>query len=166
MHTPDGPPTMTTKKRSQKIIQPGFQLRLVGLFTGMGMLALLLQFSIVGFRLSQAVADVEESGGHIADQIPGVLMNTIVFSLGMLVPVLFGFGILLTFRIAGPAYRMEQYLRAVARGEAQGPCSIRKGDQLRELCDAINLAVESLQQKSGATSPESAPADQTWQRAA
>lgn len=148
---------MTTRKRSQKIIQPAFQLRLVGWFTGMGMLALLLQFMIVGFRLSQAVAHVGENGGHITDEIPGVLMTTLLFSLGMLVPVLFGFGILLTFKIAGPAYRMEQYLRALARGEASGPCSIRKGDQLQELCEALNLAVESLQRDATAGADDGEP---------
>ena len=157
---------MTWKKRSQKIIQPSFQLRLVGWFTGIGMLALLLQFSIVGFRLSQVVADVEESGGNIADEIPDVLINTLVFSLGMLVPVLFGFGILFTFRIAGPAFRIERYLRAVARGEASGPCSIRKNDQLQELCEAVNLAVDSLQRRSARTTPEPTAVAQALERAA
>lgn len=137
-------------KRSRKVIQPGFQLRLVGTFTGIGLLALLLQFLIVGFRLSRAVADVETGGGHIADELPSVMLDTLVFSLGMLTPVLFGLGILLTFRVAGPAYRMERYLRAVARGEEQGPCSIRKGDHLQDLCDALNEAVGSMQSRVAA----------------
>lgn len=137
-------------KRSRKVVQPGFQLRLVGTFTGIGVLALLLQFLIVGFRLSRAVSEVEVGGGHIADEIPSVMIDTLVFSLGMLVPLLFGLGILLTFRVAGPAFRMESYLRALARGEVQGPCSIRKGDHLQSLCDAVNEAVESLQGRASA----------------
>jgi len=138
-------------KRTRKIIQPSLQLRLVGLFTGVGTLALLLQFLVVGFRLMQVAAKAEGTGGHIADEIPGILVQTLIFSMGMLVPVIFGFGILLTFRIAGPAHRMEQYLLSIARGEQPGECSIRKGDKLQSLCDAMNAAITRLRQKTADT---------------
>ena len=140
---------MQKHKRTQKVIQPGFQFRLVALFTGIGTLALLLQFMIVGFLFTRSAQAVESTGGHIADEIPSILLSTMVFSLGMLVPVLFGVGILLTFRVAGPAHRMEHYLRAVARGEEHGKCTIRKGDQLGSLCDAINVAVTALRDGEG-----------------
>ena len=147
---------MQKYKRSRKLIQPGLQLRLVCLFTGIGTLALLLQFLIVGILISRASQSVEASGGHLADALPGILVNTLVFSLGMLVPVLFGIGILLTFRIAGPAHRMETFLRAVARGEEHGLCTIRKGDQLGSLCESINEAVTALRENGLDSVPDSA----------
>ena len=51
---------------------------------------------------------------------------------------------LVTFRIAGPIYRFEQYLAGIAEGRQLGPCRIREGDELVELCARINEATAPL----------------------
>lgn len=124
--------------RRQKIVRPGMQLRLVGSFVGLAALALVLQFLVLGYRLSDTVQTMDGDSGELADAIPGVVLETLLFSCAMLLPVLFAFGILLTHRIAGPLHRFESYLGALARGEVDTPCKIREGDQLQELCDVIN----------------------------
>ena len=48
-------------------------------------------------------------------------------------------------RIAGPVYRFQQHLGAVARGEDVGPCRIRTGDELHSLCETINAALARVQ---------------------
>lgn len=83
-----------------------------------------------------------------------MLLETFGLSLAILVPVTFVFGILLTFRVAGPIYRFEQYLRSVAKGEQIGPCKIRQGDELQPLCDAINEATEPLRMRRSAPQEE------------
>jgi signal peptidase II len=130
--------------RFRKLIQQSFQLRLIGKFVGLAALALLLQFLWLGWLLSEALRGAGESAA-LYEQIPAIVLKTLGFSLAVLLPILFGLGVLLTHRIAGPIYRFETYLRALARGERSGPCKIRDGDELGTLRDAINQVSEHVQ---------------------
>ena len=134
----------TKFRRRKKLIKPGIQLRLVLSFVGLSVMGLMLQFLLLGSRMTNTAATLDGGGGDLAEEIPAMLLETFGVSLAILVPVTFVFGVLLTFRLAGPIYRFEQYLRSVARGEQIGPCRIRKGDELQFLCDAINDATEPL----------------------
>ena len=129
--------------RRTKLINPRFQVKLIGSFVGLAGLALLMQFLLLGYRLTSQ-ASLLDGSGELAMQVPGLLLRVLVFSVLVLLPLIFAFGVLLTFRIAGPVYRFEEYLSSVARGEQVGPCRIRKGDELQSLCNAINAATESL----------------------
>jgi methyl-accepting chemotaxis protein len=133
-------------RRSRKLIQPGLQLRLIGSFVGLAAIALLGQFLLLGYRLTSAASNMEGSGGELAAEVPRVMLEGLTFSLIVLLPVTFAFGILLTFRIAGPIYNFERFLKSVSRGEQLTPCKIRDGDELQNLCDAINEATEPLRQ--------------------
>jgi hypothetical protein len=53
-------------------------------------------------------------------------------------------GVLTTFRVAGPLYRIEMFLKQVARGEKPADCRLRKGDELVEFCEVVNLATAPL----------------------
>lgn len=144
---------MSTKHpRRQKLIRRSFQLRLIGSFVGLAAMALLLQFVVLGWRLS-VLSPQLESPGQLTEEIPGLMLSALAFSIGVLLPILFGFGVVLTHRIAGPLHRFETYLEQVSRGETDKPCTIRSGDQLQSLCQAINVATEHLRQSS-ATSEE------------
>ena len=147
----------TKFRRRKKLIKPGIQLRLVFSFVGLSVMGLTLQFLLLGSRMTHSAATLQGGGGDLAQEVPGMLMQTFGISLAILVPVTFVFGILLTFRLAGPIYRFEQYLRSVARGEQIGPCKIRKGDELQFLCDAINDATEPLRMER--VTPQEAAAD-------
>ena len=152
--SPDHPPmSQHTFKRSKKLINPSFQLRLVGTFGGVALLAMLLQFSMLGYFLIQGVSELE-NGSQLASQVPGALVSSLLVSVAILAPLFLLVGVMLTFRIAGPLYRFEQYCLALGRGEKMGPCRIRKGDQLQSLCSALNLATASLQVRP--ESPEQA----------
>jgi hypothetical protein len=59
---------------------------------------------------------------------------------------------------------MEGWLRAIVRGEDQGECRIRKGDQLQDLCDAMNQAVTKLREDAG--QERSASSEEGWTKAA
>jgi len=131
-------------RRRQKLIKPGIQLRLVFSFVGLSVMGLTLQFLLLGSRLTNAAAGLDGGGGDLAAEVPRMLLEVFGLSFAIIVPVTFVFGILLTFRLAGPIYRFEQYLRSVAKGEQIGPCKIRKGDELQSLCDAINDATEPI----------------------
>ena len=136
----------STYRRRKKLIKPGLQMRLIGAFAGISTLAILLQFLVLGYFITTAAQSIDGGGGELAAQVPRTLLLTMAVSLVVLLPLLFVIGLLLTFRFAGPIYRFEQYLLALARGEKLGPCQIRTGDELQFLCHAINLATEPLRQ--------------------
>lgn len=147
---------MKVTPRRIKIIRPRIQLRLVGSFVGLAALALLLQFLLLGQRLMATIQGLDGASGALADQVPRIILETLGFSGGILVPILFVFGILLTFRIAGPLYRFEQYLTGLARGEVTGPCKLRDGDELQSMCDLINELSAELRSRRAADAGEKA----------
>jgi hypothetical protein len=116
---------------------------------------MLLQFLFLGGRMTQALSRLNGAGVELAQELPAALVEVFFFSMGLLLPVIFGLGIVLTFRIAGPVHRFEQFLDAVARGEQIGPCKIRRGDYLQSLCEAINRATESTRRRTEVGTPES-----------
>lgn len=138
---------MTPSKhpRRKKIIRRSFQLKLIGSFVGLAAMALMLQFLLLGWRLGQLSPQLE-SPGQLTEEIPGLMLSALAFSFGILVPILFGFGVVLTHKIAGPLHRFEIYLKQVADGETSSPCTIRSGDELQGLCDAINQVTEPLRE--------------------
>lgn len=145
--------------RRKKLVKPKLQLSLVGSFVGLAGLALLLQFMFSGYLVSGVASQVEGPGGQLAAEVPGIMLKVLVLSLAVLLPIIFAFGVLLTFRIAGPIYRFEKYLESVARGEQVGPCMIRSGDKLQSLCDRINEATAPLRHQKTETEGEPVDAD-------
>ena len=131
-------------KRRIKLIKPGLQLKLTLAFTLMGCLAGAFQLLITNVTVLNLAERVSLEGAGALDQFPRVLLMNLASTLMIFVPLMVAMGILLTHRIAGPIYRFERYMEELARGEAQGPCRIRKGDLLQDLCDRINTAVVAM----------------------
>lgn len=131
-------------RRRVKLILPRLQLTLVGWFLTISVVGLLLQFALLGAFVTKLAAGLPEGGARVAEQGMEMLLAALLVSLLLIVPVTIGVGILTTFKIAGPIYRFERYFEELARGEYNGPCSIRKGDALQETCDKLNAAVAAL----------------------
>lgn len=161
---------MAAYKRRKKLIQPRLQLRLILSFLGVALLALLLQFILFAATIATLAADLPQEGEILIERIPGYTIAVLAISIGVLLPLTFFVGILTTFRIAGPLYRFEQHLKAIARGEDPGVCRIRKGDELQEFCRILNAALDRLKAdaKGGsiAASGEGGDADERRERAA
>lgn len=137
--------------RIRKLSRPGLQLKLVGSFMGMTSLALLLQFLFLGGRLTSALAKIPKHGGDVAEQVPSMLLSVLLVSAIVVLPLMFCLGVVMTHKIAGPVYRFEEYLGQIARGEKVGPCRIRKGDELQELCKRLNSAIAKLRSEANLT---------------
>lgn len=131
---------MTQYKRRIKLIKPSLQLKLVGTFVGLTALTLLLQYLLITAHLTDAATRMPDGGIYLISLMPEMLTKVLLLSFLVVLPLIFCVGVLTTFRIAGPVYRFEQYLGSVARGEEVGPCRLRKGDELWDLCDKINEA--------------------------
>jgi len=140
------PPPQVHQRRI-KLIKPRLQLKMIGVFVGLSALGFLLQSLHVGLRLSELSASMPEGGSYLMAVMPELPLEILLVSFGMLLPLTIAVGILVTFRIAGPVYRFEKYLKAVIRGEEVGPCRIRKGDEFQELCELINEATAATREQ-------------------
>jgi hypothetical protein len=134
--------------RKRKLIKTRFQLKLIGVFLGLASVSAVIQTLLVNHSLLKLLGRNEQANQALLGDLPGLLLGNLALSMGLLLPTMGIIGVLLTHRIAGPVYRFEQYLEAIARGERAGACSIRKNDEFQELCGLINQAFERTRSDS------------------
>lgn len=131
-------------KRRIKLIQPRLQLRLVGVFCGLTLLALGLQFLVFMRALSGIAEQLPADHGVLMEAVPEMVLQSSLLALLVVLPLVLFVGVLVTFRIAGPLYRIEMHLRRLISGEDPGECRLRKGDELQNLCSLVNRATEEV----------------------
>jgi len=141
---------MAQYKRRIKLIQPRLQLKLTGWFLSVTMIGMLLQYMLLGFFLTQLAMQLPGQGAYVVAQADRMLLQALGLSFVLILPLTLAVGILVTFKVAGPIYRFEKHLQSIAQGEEVGPCRIRKGDELQELCRRINAAVDALRSRPAA----------------
>ncbi len=144
------------KTRSKKLIDSPFQLYLIGSFLGLTILALLFQFVLFANTMARLADDLPNDGELLLKASTSALVRTSLLSFFVALPATLSVGLLVTNRVAGPLYRFRSYLRDLRSGEASGPCTIRKGDQLQDLCDEINATGEALRQQGSKRTNEAA----------
>ncbi len=143
---------MKQTRRKIKLIDPAFQLRIVAVFVGLSVLSFLLQ----GLFITSRMGERGLAAGGPAVATPNIWVELFVLSIGLFLPLTIAVGIVLTHRIAGPAYRMEQHLRAVLRGEDSSTCKLRKSDELQGLCELMNQTITHLREQPASTAEETA----------
>ena len=122
------------------------QLRLTLTFVSLAVFASLSMVILVESIMSQALADAGVDAQNI-DTL-GSILRAMIGTLLVLVPVMTAVGIVVTNRIAGPVYRLETHLAEIARGAHPEPCRLRKGDELQDLCEVMNEAVDTLRSEA------------------
>ena len=155
-HASAATPAPERSKRSRKLIKPGIQLRLAGLFAGLTVLCLLLQWLTFSSLLSNAASSIPVGGDYLMDLVPSLLFRSLLISMGVALPLTLLVGIHATHRLTGPIHRFETYLAEVANGTQLGPCKIREGDAFSELCAQINAATEPVRRRTVKPLSESA----------
>jgi hypothetical protein len=153
MTQPDSPasasalPAPSSARRRRQLVKPDIQLRLGAIFACLSLLCLLVQWLLFASLLTNAAHDVPVGGEYLLDLVPSLLFRSIAFSVLVALPATLLVGVHATFGITGPIHRFESYLREVVRGTQLGPCKIRKGDSLGELCELINQATEPVRRR-------------------
>jgi signal peptidase II len=135
---------MANSKRKKKLINSPLQLKMIAVFMSIAATTSLFQVVLLNSALTRVAKDLPEAGDQLLRELPRIMLMNVGLTAAVLVPLMFAIGLLVTHRIAGPALRMQTYCEAVARGEATGPCRIRKDDELWDLCDALNAAIDTL----------------------
>lgn len=145
---------MAQYRRKKKLVNPQLQLKLVLFFMTCAGVAVFVQAILLTRTLSGLAQELPSDGQMVQDMIPAMLGSNLFLTFLLLLPTMFVLGVLATFRIAGPLYRFEQHLKALAAGEHPGPCRLREGDELQDVCDLINAAVVRLRSDADASAAE------------
>lgn len=153
---------MSKFKRKKKLINSSLQLKLIAVFLGVAATTSLFQVVLLNSALTGLARDMPEMGDVLLRELPRIMLTNVGLTVGVLVPLMFAIGVLVTHRIAGPAYRMTEHCKSVARGEADGPCRIRKDDELWDLCDALNDALDAARAQGRSGEPGAAATDDTF----
>lgn len=130
------------KKRRRRLVRPSLQLRLIGTFLGIATLAMLVQLVLLGQKLAIMAGTMPEEGAQLSTEIPGLLSSVALVSFAVLLPCTLVCGIAVTFRIAGPVHRFESHLRSLCDGGDPGELRLRADDELQDLCELINQALD------------------------
>jgi len=133
-----------TYKRRRVLIRPRLQLRIVLAFLSAACISTLVQVLLLSHRLSSLAETLPTEGNVVLEQLPGILRSQVLLTFLLMAPLMLAVGVLETFRVVGPLYRFERYLRDVAEGKRPQPCRIRKGDELQEFCRLLNEATQPL----------------------
>lgn len=133
-------------RRKRYVIKPGFQLRYTGiiLFTVLAVALICVASTYYSSitLLGEKLAYVYPQGRLIATLQEINLI--IVLRVLLLVPLVILAGIILSHKIAGPAFRIERSLREIGKGNFDIRVELRKYDELKGIADAINEMVENL----------------------
>ena len=143
---------MTQNRRQRTLVLPRLQLRLVGTFFLVLLGGFLLQSLLVHIELRR-LTSAGEAGPGILEAMPAVQARVLLVSVAILLPATLAVGVLATQRIAGPAFRLERYLREVERGEANALCRLRRHDELKELCSQLNRTLTTIEARGGRVWP-------------
>lgn len=144
---------MSKHKRRIQLIKPTLQLRLTLVFVALGAIGLVLQLLFFTSRLAELAAYLPQDGEMFATEVDGILLEGLLVSALVFLPLTFAVGILTTFRIAGPIYRFEMTLKQILKGERPGPIRLRKGDQLLDFCELLNRTLATLQPEDASAPP-------------
>ena len=137
----------TSYKRTQYLVDRGFQLRFVTrLFMavlGVASAAALISSILLWNNLS------------LSGQWPNTLLTTsliavsttLLIELLLAIPIIFFLGIRQSHRIIGPMARLKQMLEALGQGDFSQRIVLREGDMLEDFAKSLNQMAENLQQR-------------------
>ena len=157
---------MSKTQRKKKLNKPYLQLKMIGIFLAISGFAAFGQALLLSQSLMNLSVGIEDAkvARVVHDAMPGILTTNLMWTSLFLLPFIFLVGLQVTHRIAGPAYRIETYLRQVAEdGDISQPCTVRQHDELKNLAGAINRTLAKLadQRQSKAPSLVTPSADES-----
>ena len=124
-------------RRRRRLIKPELQTQ--ALFVSLAFAKAAIALTCVTIYLSMR----GELAAHpeLLEGLPKILAGASFVTMCVLTPILLGYVAYATHRVAGPAYRMEQYLKAYLRGEEQGRLTLREKDELQVLASLLDMAL-------------------------
>ena len=127
--------------RRQYIVKRGFQLRfMVIIITAMILIALVTTLSVYSAVMQTLVTQFH--GENLALIKHAITYKLFVRSL-LLIFAIAILSVFISHRTAGPIYKFEQIIRALAKGKEVQEIKLRKRDEFYELALAINNLIKT-----------------------
>ena len=138
---------MTNKKvRTKLFIIRGFQIRYIFLILVFMFVIAILSGYIVYFTawvmFGEQLAKVYPQGDLLA--IVNRVNLALLVRLAFISPLVILIGLVLSNRIAGPIYSIQNYLRDLAQGKYDKRLKLREKDELKDVAEEINNLVSKL----------------------
>lgn len=149
----------TSNRRRQRLVHPRTQLTLCATFLGTGLFCLVFQMLLTWVQVARLAERLPEDGDLLQSFIPGALATSLLFSVGVLLPLTMVVGIQATLRVSGPLYRFGEFLRSVRDGERPADCKIRKGDFPQDVCALMNEATRPLREQPALPGEDAQPGE-------
>ena len=137
-----------TFKRRQYLVDRKYQLRFVTRIfmavLAIGALACLVSSALLWQNLY--VSHQETSPALMMSALIAVSL-TLLVELLISIPIIFILGIRQSHRVVGPMKRIARALEAIGSGDFSQRITLREGDALEDLAQAINRMAENLQRR-------------------
>lgn len=131
-------------RRKRKLIRVDLQLKIVFLTLLVACLALLINFqlSLAALWSLEATLSNTSSVELLVEEVREVLLQKFLLSVGIGIPFAVSVGLLYSFKFCGPICRFKVYFSELCGGSWRKPCTLRKGDDLQDVAQAINHVVD------------------------
>jgi len=139
------------QKRRIYLVKKDFQLKfilkfclilLAGVIVSTGLLFFLSQDTLTS-SFQDSRLQIKSTGLAI---LPAVI-DTNLFTLGLVILAAIIVILFITHKIAGPLFRLEKELTRIGNGDLTGRITLREKDQITEIADSINKVADQLHQK-------------------
>lgn len=80
----------------------------------------------------------------MASALQFAVTKRFLLSIGISIPVAAAVGIVYSFRFAGPIYSLHRFFKGLEDQPWDRRCSLRKGDDLQDVCTSINVGFDKL----------------------
>lgn len=135
-------------QRRIRLVNARLQLKICAVFLAASLTCLLVLFSLVQLALSDATLLIRSSTVEMVSHLQQSLWDYLFISLLLMVPLTLTMGVVVTFKVCGPIYRLERYMESLAHGEDPGPLSFRSTDDLQEIPPLVNAALRVVRQQA------------------
>jgi len=141
---------MDQTKRKMRVDRR-MQLRLTGWLTVLTVIALVFQAGLFISLMTRLAASAPADPAVAAQEALHSGLTLAAYSMAVILPLMVIVGAMTTFRVSGPLFAIQRFLRQVAAGERSTECQLREKDELQELCRLVNEGTaERRSQNQGA----------------
>ncbi len=139
---------MKKRKIRNYLISKDIQLRITLKFVIPAICFSVLSGLSVFFTLWPTIAKLTPEAGEIEQYFRITILYMLALNSFGILCLITAVGIVITHRIAGPVYRMQQHLERVLQGEKIGLIQLRREDEFHELAETINQVLEQKNQEN------------------
>lgn len=149
------------RNRSSKPIKPRLQLRMVAVFVALACVSGCFQLILINRSIIELLEAQDVGAQALMARLPMTMIENLLWTFALLVPLMGYVGLKVTQRIAGPIHVFERYIDRFLAGEQVGACRLRKSDELKGLAVRLTALVEHAQavSESSANAAEKDPTD-------